>query len=291
MATIWGRVAIVAALAVSGLTMAGVPSGAAELPRLTINDGPGAPGELLRQMERLAGRPIGDLNLAVAVETGGRRLTTDQVSALLAGREVEGVRVLGAISGGSELLETTIADLSDGRYDGPRDTGTSTATVMFATSAPAGREWCLTMCMASGKTLRECVLERLGRIDWLGLDLSGGGSLGGMRSSLQRAGGLSLGELQSAQTLVGEGEVPGEDLRVLAEGGQVGSLRGVADVNRPDETWTIGEVAEKSGVVHAKTKAHIFTFTIPWFGKILTVCISQDGGKTFKCVWKQWDGF
>lgn len=291
MATIWSRLAIVAALVVSGLATAGVPSGATELPRLTITDGPGAPGDLLQQIERLAGQPLGDLQLAVAVDTGGRPLTTDQIGALLAGREVDGVQVLGAMSGSQEILDTTIADLSDGRYDGPRDEGVSTATVLFASSVAGGREWCLTMCLASLRPLRECILEHFGRIEWLNLDLAGGTTLDGMRGAAEQAGETSWGEVGSVQTLVGDAEMSEEDIRTLVEGGEAGSVRHVANVDSPDNDWRLDDVGDIPEVVYARTIIHVFHTMVPWFGDIQVVCVSRDGGKTWKCTWKEWHGF
>jgi hypothetical protein len=284
------RIAIIVALAVSSWAVVSAPAGA-NVPRVTVADRPGAPGNMLRQLEELAGQPLGDVRVAFAVETGGRRLSTAQIDALLAGREVEGARVLGAMTDSRELLGTTFADLSDGRVDGPRGGAAPTSTIMFASSVPGGREWCLTMCMASGKTLMECIRERTGHIDLFGLDLSGETTLGGTSAAFTRAGGVSWGQLRSAQTLIGEGDPSAEDINVLLDGGDVGSLRRVAEVDSPDAGWRLGELAEKSGVAHARTTVHIFTTYLPWFGKVLAVCVSRDDGTTWKCGWKQWNGF
>ena len=51
-----------------------------------------------------------------------------------------------------------MADLSDGSYDGPRDSGTTTSTVLFASGDPETRDWCLTMCIASGGTSYQCII-------------------------------------------------------------------------------------------------------------------------------------
>jgi hypothetical protein len=156
------RVAVVAVLAAVSLTVAAVPAGAAgDGARLTIEDGRGAPGQALREIERLAGQPLGDLDKVVAVDTGDTVLTVDQLESVVSGEEIKGVRVLGAMDGRPQLLDTTLTDLADGVFDG-RDGGVARSTVLFATSVPEGREWCLTMCVASGKSVYDCILARSG---------------------------------------------------------------------------------------------------------------------------------
>lgn len=291
----WGiakRAAIVATVTATALAIGWVPSAAADgEASVTVTDQPGAPGEMLQQLERLTGRPVGTLEKVVAVDTAGQSLTIDQAAALVAGEEVDGVRVLGTMPGSQDLLDTTMADLSDGWYDGPGDAETSTSTLLFATSIPDGREWCLTMCIASGKTVRECILARLGGDGWLTFELSGDTTLGATKAALERANESSLGALESVATLVGDSEPSVQDIEMLADGKDVASLRKVADLARPDLDWAIGDVAGKSGVVYAKATIHIFTFDFPFLGKILAVCITKDGGKTWKCTGKQWDGF
>lgn len=290
MTAILKRAAIVAALTVTSLAVAIVPSSAAVAPRLSVNDRPGAPAAMLQQLERLAGQPLGDLEKVVAVDADGRRLSIDQLEALVAGEDVDGVKVLGTMAGSRELLETTLADLADGEFDG-RDGGATTSTVMFATRIPEGREWCLTMCIASGKSVYECILARMGSAGWLNVDVPGSTRLGATKVAFERASGMSLGTLASTETLVGEGEPSEQDIRDLAAGKDVGSLRRVATVERPDLDWELGDVAGNSGVVYAKTVAHIFTFELPLLGKFLASCISQDGGKTWKCTLRPWGGF
>lgn len=165
----WGtavRAAIVAVVTTAGLAIVCVPSHADEsVLRVTVTDRPGAPGEALQQLERQAGWPTGTPDRAVAVDTAGQSLTVDQYAALVSGREVEGVQVLGVMRGGQELLDTTMADLSDGSYDGPHDSGTSTATLLFASPIPESRDWCLTMCLASLKR-HECILVAMRNAGW-----------------------------------------------------------------------------------------------------------------------------
>jgi hypothetical protein len=161
------RAAVVVALTMASVTAVDAASHAnLSGARVTVADRPGAPGEVLHLLEAQTGRPVGTLTRVLAVDTGGQSLTADQYAALVAGRDVEGVRVLGAMPGSPELLGTTLADLSDGSYDGPRDGGASDATVVFASDVPEYREWCLTMCMASLKSLQECIMERYSSAGW-----------------------------------------------------------------------------------------------------------------------------
>jgi hypothetical protein len=157
------RAAIVATVTAAGLALVCVPSHADDRgPTVTVADQPGAPGEALQQLGGQTGEPLGGLERVVAVDLGGQHLTIDQLVTLVAGREVAGVQTLGVISGGQELRDTTLADLSDGSYDGPRDTGTPTATLLFASPIPESRDWCLTMCIAGGRTAYQCIfLARL----------------------------------------------------------------------------------------------------------------------------------
>src|SRR5687768_2977673 len=116
------RAAIVAVITMASLGTVCVPSQADDIgARVTLTDQPGAPAEVLQRLEMQTGRPVGTLTRVLAVDTAGQNLTADQFAALATGREVDGVRVLGVMPGGPELLGTTLADLSDGSYDGPRD--------------------------------------------------------------------------------------------------------------------------------------------------------------------------
>ncbi|MGW5559558.1 hypothetical protein ACWER9_20355 [Micromonospora sp. NPDC003944] len=286
------RATVVAAALLVGLTASYAPSHAADSEaRTTITDHPGAPGTMLQQFEDLTGRPVGDLDTVLAVDTGGRKLTRDQLEALAAGKEVDGVTVVGTIPGSRDVLGTTMADLADGAYDGRGEGGTATS-LLFASSTPDGREWCLTMCVASGKSVWECLLSRRTGELVLTLDLPGGTTVGGTRAAFEKAnGGVAVDGPSSVQTLVGEGEPSADEIRTLLDGKDIPSLRRVATVDRPDPGWALADIAEKSGVVYAKTKAHIFTFTLPFLGKFLAVCISQDDGKTWKCSARQWGGF
>ncbi|MFE9206778.1 hypothetical protein [Micromonospora sp. NPDC007230] len=244
---------------------------------------------MLREIERLAGQPLGDLDKVVAVDTGERLLTVDQLEALVAGEEIEGVQVLGSMSGRPEMLDTTLADLADGAFDG-RDGGGATSTVLFATSVPESREWCLTMCIASGKSVHECILARLGGDGWLTLEMAGTTTLGGMKSAIEKAGQMSLLTLERVDTYVGEEEPSDQDLKDLAAGREVGSLRWAATVEGPSPDWELDDVAEKSGVGYGKTKVTITGFEWPLLGQIWIVCVSKDGGKHYKCVSKVFGG-
>ena len=100
----WGtamRAAIVAVVTTAGLAIVCVPSYADDsVLRVAVTDRPGAPGEALQQLERQAGEPLGPLGRVVAVDAAGQSLTIDQYLALVAGREVDGVEVLGVMSDG-----------------------------------------------------------------------------------------------------------------------------------------------------------------------------------------------
>ncbi|WP_030488709.1 hypothetical protein [Micromonospora chokoriensis] len=285
------RVTIVAAALIVGLTASYAPSQAAEgEARTTITDHPGAPGVMLQRLEDLTGRPVGDLDKVLAVDTGGRNLTGDQLEALAAGKDVDGVKVVGTIPGSREVLGTTMADLADGAYDGKGDNATATS-LLFASSTRDGREWCLTMCVASGKSIWECLLSsRTGELI-LTLDLAGGTTVGATKAAFEKANGVAVDGPYSVETLIGDGEPSADEIKTLLDGKDIESLRRVATVDGPDPGWALADIADKSGVVYAKTKAHIFTLSLPFLGKLLVVCISQDGGKTWKCSARQWDGF
>ncbi|MER7589479.1 hypothetical protein ABTW72_18285 [Micromonospora sp. NPDC127501] len=285
------RATIVTTALIIGLTASYAPSQAAEgEARTTITDHPGAPGAMLHQLEDLTGRPVGDLDKVLAVDTGGRTLTGDQLAALAAGKEVDGVKVVGTIPGSRDVLGTTMADLADGAYDGSGDSGTATS-LLFASSTSDGREWCLTMCVASGKTIWQCLLSRRTGDLIFTLDLAGSTTVGGTKAAFEKANGVAVDGPDTVETLIGDGEPTADEIKALLDGKDIESMRRVATVKAPDPGWALADIAENSGVVYAKTKAHIFTFRLPFLGTILAVCISQDGGKTWKCSARQWDGF
>ncbi|MEU1396777.1 hypothetical protein ABZ403_12050 [Micromonospora zamorensis] len=286
------RVTIITTALIVGLTASYAPSQAAEGgARTTVTDHPGAPGTMLQRFEDLTGRPVGDLDKVLAVDAGGRDLTSDQLAALVAGEKVDGVKVVGTMPGGRDILGATMADLADGAYDGKGDTATGTTSLIFASSVPGGRDWCLTMCVASGKSIWECLLSRRAGESILTLDLSGDTTIGGTKAAFEKANGVTVSGPSAVETLVGDGEPSAKDVEMLLDGKDVDSLRRVATVEGPDAGWTLADIAENSGVVYAKTRAHIFTVSLPLLGKLLVVCISQDGGKTWKCSARQWDGF
>ncbi|WP_433354073.1 hypothetical protein ACQPYV_26400 [Micromonospora saelicesensis] len=285
------RATIVTTALIVGLTASYAPSQAAEgEARTTITDHPGAPGTMLRQFEDLTGRPVGDLDKVLAVDTGGRTLTGDQLAALAAGKEVDGVKVVGTIPGSRDVLGTTMADLADGAYDGSGDSGTATS-LLFSSSTPDGREWCLTMCVASGKTIWQCLLSRRTGDLIFTLDLAGSTTIGGTKAAFEKANGVAVDGPYTVDTLVGDGEPSADEIKMLLDGKDIESMRRVATVDGPDPEWALADIAEKSGVVYAKTKGHLFTLNLPILGKILVFCVSQDGGKTWKCSAKQWGGF
>jgi len=286
------RATIVTTALIVGLTASYAPSQAAEgEARTTVTDQAGAPGTMLQRFEDLTGQPVGDLDKVLAVDAGGRNLTGDQLEALVAGEEVDGVKVVGAMPGGRDILDTTMADLADGVYDGKGDSGTATSSLLFATSVPDGREWCLTMCIAGGKSVWECILLRRKADQILTLELAGDTTVGGTKAAFEKANGVTVGGPYAVETLIGDGEPSAEEIETLLDGEDIDSLRRVATLEGPDHGWALADVAEKSGVTYAKTKAHIFTFELPFLGKILAVCISQDDGKTWKCSTRQWNGF
>lgn len=286
------RATIVTTALIVGLTGSYAPSRAAEgEARTTVTDHPGAPGTMLQRFEDLTGRPVGDLDKVLAVDAGGRDLTSDQLAALVAGEKVDGVKVVGTMPGGRDILGATMADLADGAYDGKGDTATGTTSLIFASSVPGGRDWCLTMCVASGKSIWECLLSRRTGEPVITLDLGGDTTIGGTKAAFEKANGVTVSGPSAVETLVGDGEPSAKDVEMLLDGKDVDSLRRVATVEGPDAGWTLADIAENSGVVYAKTRAHIFTVSLPLLGKLLVVCISQDGGKTWKCSARQWDGF
>ncbi|MET8040368.1 hypothetical protein ABZU25_05815 [Micromonospora sp. NPDC005215] len=286
------RVTVITTVLIVGLTASYAPSQAAEdEARTTVTDHPGAPGTMLQRFEDLTGQPVGDLDAVLAVDAGGRDLTRDQLAALVAGEQVDGVKVVGTMPGSRKLLGTTMADLADGAYDGRGDGGTATS-LLFASSTPDGREWCLTMCIASGKTVWECILSRRRTDQILTLDLAGDTTVGGTRAAFEKANGVAVDGPYTVDTLVGDGEPSAQDIETLIDGRDVDSLRRVATLDAPDPAWALADIAEKSGVPYAKkTTIHIFTLGLPLLGKILVVCVSHDNGKTWKCGARRWGGF
>ena len=152
------RKTIIAAVAVAVLAATNTAAfGADADPTVTVQDQPGAPRDMLQQLEKLTGRPQGTLKQVMAVDTGGEKLTPEQIEALATGREAKGVKVLGVMPGSKELLDTTISDLSDGTYDGPRDSAELfRSAVVFDLFLP-GYEWCLTICISTGRSVAECI--------------------------------------------------------------------------------------------------------------------------------------
>ncbi|MEU8209624.1 hypothetical protein AB0B85_10540 [Micromonospora sp. NPDC049044] len=286
------RVTIITTALIVGLTASYTPSQAADdEARTTITDHPGAPGTMLQRFESLTGRPVGDLDTVLAVDAGGRNLTGDQLAALVAGERVDGVKVVGRMPGSRDLLGTTMADLADGAYDGKGDSGTATSLI-FASSVPGGRNWCLTMCVASGKSVWECLLSSRGGDQIFTVDLAGDTTVGGAKAAFEKANGVAVDGPYSVATLIGDGEPTADEVEMLIDGKDVDSLPRVATVDAPDPGWALTDVAEKSGVPYAKkTTIHIFTFGLPLLGKILVVCVSHDGGKTWKCGARKWGGF
>ncbi|WP_330438548.1 hypothetical protein OHB44_26530 [Micromonospora sp. NBC_00821] len=277
------RATIVTTALIVGLTASYAPSQAAEgEARTTITDHPGAPGTMLQQFEDLTGRPVGDLDKVLAVDTGGRNLTGDQLEALAAGREVDGVTVVGTIPGSRDVLGATMADLADGTYDGSGDSGTATS-LLFASSNPGGPEWCLTMCVASGKTIWQCLLSRRTGELILTLDLAGATTVGGTKAAFEKAKGVAVDGPDTVDTLIGDREPSADEIRTLLDGKDIESMRRVATVAGPDPGWALADIAEKSGVVYSKNRGHLFTFTFPVLGKVLVWCDSKDDGKTWKC--------
>ncbi|MEU4552990.1 hypothetical protein EV382_3676 [Micromonospora violae] len=285
------RATIVTTALIVGLTASYAPSQAAEgEARTTITDHPGAPGTMLQQLEDLTGRPVGDLDKVLAVDTGGRNLTGEQLDALVAGKEVDGVKVVGTIPGSRDVLGTTMADLADGAYDGRGDGGTATS-LLFASSTPDGREWCLTMCVASGKSIWECLLSRRTGELILTLDFAGSTTLGETKAAFEKANGVAIDGPDSVETLIGEGEPSEDDIKALLDGEDVPSLRRVATLNGPDPGWTLADLGGKSGDPHAEMKLRIVWFDVPILGRVAVVCRSYDDGKTWKCTAQQWTGF
>jgi len=156
------RVAVVAAVAFAGLAGGTtVPSyAAAEAPSATVVDQPGAPRAMLQQLERLAGRPLPPVSKVMAVDTAGKTLTDDQIGALLSGKEVQGVRVLGEIPSSEKALGATMADLSDGRYDGTGGTRPAATSLLVraadSSDIPDHRDFCLTLCVYLGNGVWKC---------------------------------------------------------------------------------------------------------------------------------------
>ncbi|GAA1420526.1 hypothetical protein ACFQZ4_06955 [Catellatospora coxensis] len=149
---------VLAAVAV-GLVLAGSPAYAGEdRPTVAVADQAGAPREMLEQLAKVAGRPLGEVQRVLAVDAGKVELTAEQAERLVAGGEVDGVKVLGTMPGGKDLLGTTFTDLSDGAFDGPGEVAPFRSALIFGGYLPDGREWCLTMCISTGRSVAECVL-------------------------------------------------------------------------------------------------------------------------------------
>ncbi|MFG1918660.1 hypothetical protein [Micromonospora sp. NPDC048898] len=286
------RVTIITTALLVGLTASYAPSQAADdEARTTVTDHPGAPGTVRQQFEELTGRPVGDLDRVLAVDTGGRDLTDDQLTALMAGERVDGVTVVGTMPGGRDILGTTMADLADGAYDGRGDGATATS-LLFASSTPDGREWCLTMCVAAGKSIWECLLSRRSTDEILTLDLAGDTTVGGTKAAFEKVNGVAADGPYRVDTLVGDAEPTAEEMEMLLDGRDVDTLRRVATVDAPDPGWALADIAEKSGVPYAKKmKLHIFTLGLPVLGKIVVVCVSHNNGKTWRCEAHRWGGF
>jgi hypothetical protein len=153
------RAMFATAVAAVALVLSGVPAYAADSPpTVTVIDKPGAPGEMLQQMAKLMQRPEGTLEKVIAVDPGTVQLTVKDVEALAAGADVPGVKVLGVMAGGKELLATTMSDLSDGKYDGPRDSAETPGSVMIFMDGVFDYGWvCLTMCISYGHSVSECM--------------------------------------------------------------------------------------------------------------------------------------
>lgn len=225
------RATIVTAALIVGLAASYTPSQAAEgEARTTVTDQPGAPGMMLQRFEDLTGQSVGDLDKVLAVDAGGRNLTVDQLEALVAGEEVDGVKVVGTMPGGRGILDTTMADLADGVYDGKGDSETATSSLLFATSVPGGREWCLTMCIAAGKSVRECMLSRQRADQIRTLDFASGTTVGGMKAAFEKANGVAVDGPDAVETLIGDGEPSAEEVeaprrrghQLAAPGGDAG---------------------------------------------------------------------
>jgi hypothetical protein len=260
--------------------------------RTTVTDQPGAPGTMLQRLADQTGQPVGGLDTVLAVDAGGRSLTADQVKALVVGEPVDGVKVVAAMPGGASMLDTTMADLADGVYDGKGDTGTATTSLLFATSVPGRWGWCLTMCASSGKTIWECL--RLSRQDGqiLTVDLPGDTTLGATKAAFEKVNGVAVDGPYAVQTLVGDVAPSAESVEALVDGRDVDSLRRVATLEQPDPGWTLADLAEKSGVTYAKTiRVHGVLLKLPFLGTVIVLCTSENGGKTWKCSARQWKGF
>lgn len=148
-------IAVAAAGLAGGATVACVPAhAAASPPTVTVIDRPGAPRAMLHQLEQLAGKPLAPLSKVVAVDTAGKSPTNEQIDALLAGKDVDGIRVLGVIPASEKVLDTTMADLSDGRYDGTGGTTPTALSLVFGAvdpySVPDHRDFCKTVCTFRG---------------------------------------------------------------------------------------------------------------------------------------------
>lgn len=154
------RTGVVAAVAVACLAAVGAPAVAAgDTHGVTVTDRPGAPRAMLQQLADLTGQPLGTLARVVAVDPADKPLNLDNAETLAVGGKVDGVTVLGVLPGSEKLLDTTLADLSDGVFDGSGADGPSTSALIFLTGLP-GDGWCLTMCAAKGgDSIYECLRD------------------------------------------------------------------------------------------------------------------------------------
>ncbi|MFC0526608.1 hypothetical protein [Phytohabitans kaempferiae] len=143
------------------LSLSSVPADAVEVSgNVRVTDRPGAPGEIVQQIESQTGKPLGVLHKVIAIDDGGMGLTADQAAALIEGRDVDGLRVLGVMHGGAELHNTTMADLLDGVVDGWSDPRTRASHLLLVTEDGEIREWCLTMCIGTWAPAWWCTLVR-----------------------------------------------------------------------------------------------------------------------------------
>jgi hypothetical protein len=154
--TIIAAVVVAMLAATNSAAMAKESGKDADNPTVTVQDKPGAPRDMLQQLDKLTGERH-TLRQALAVDTGGAKLTYEQAEALAAGKEPDGVKILGVMRDGEKLLDTTMSDLSDGTFDGPRDSSEVFRTVVVYDLFLPGYEWCLTICISTGRSVAECV--------------------------------------------------------------------------------------------------------------------------------------
>jgi len=84
---------------------------------VSFPDGAVSVASVARQVERATGERLGAPVAAIALDTGGRRLTPAEIAEVVAGRPVPGVEVLGIVSG-DHLAGGLMVDLADGVIDG-----------------------------------------------------------------------------------------------------------------------------------------------------------------------------